>query len=219
MDTMVLRSLTYGMFALTAYDSTNDRQTGCIVNSVMQITSSPVTLALSLNHDNYTHACITKTGRFAVSILPEDIDTRVIGGLGFSSGRDRNKLADIPHTEKAGLAVPEGACGWLACRVLASMETATHTVFLAEVEDGGVLNDHPPMTYAYYHKVVKGRSPEKAPTYIPPEKEKKKENKMIWKCTVCGYEYDGDIPFEELPEDWVCPLCGVGKDMFEQVEA
>ena len=94
------------------------------------------------------------------------------------------------------------------------METSTHTVFLGEVMEAEVLHGGTPMTYAYYHKVLKGKTSVNAPTYV----EEKAEGGKKYVCKVCGYEYDGEIPFEDLPGDWTCPLCGVGKDMFEEVE-
>jgi rubredoxin len=90
------------------------------------------------------------------------------------------------------------------------METSTHTVFLGKVIDADVLKQEDAMTYAYYHKVVKGKSPKNAPTYI---EETKAEGK--WVCSICGYEYNGEVPFEELPEDFVCPLCKQPKSRFE----
>ena len=89
------------------------------------------------------------------------------------------------------------------------METSSHTVFLGEVIDADVLEKTEPMTYAYYHKVVKGKSPKNAPTYLPEE-----EKKTSWKCGLCGYEYVGEVPFEEVPEDYKCPICQQAKSVF-----
>ena len=97
------------------------------------------------------------------------------------------------------------------------METATHTVFLGHVLDGDVLLPVPPMTYAYYHQVIKGRSPKNAPTYIPEEDKTDTAAKKMFKCSVCGYVYDGEIPFEELPEDYQCPICKARKALFFEV--
>ena len=95
------------------------------------------------------------------------------------------------------------------------METSTHTVFLGEVVEGDILKNEPAMTYAYYHKVVKGKSPKNAPTYIA-EEETKTESAAKWVCGICGYVYDGDTPFEELPDTYTCPICKQPKSVFKQ---
>ena len=96
------------------------------------------------------------------------------------------------------------------------METSTHTVFLGEVLDADVLKPGTPMTYSYYHKVVKGKSPKNAPTYIPDEKLEEPKKAETWACGICGYVYEGDTPFAELPDDYVCPLCKQPKSVFQK---
>lgn len=109
-------------------------------------------------------------------------------------------------------------CGYVVCKVINKMETATHTVFLGEVIDGAVYDKAAEaMTYAYYHKVVRGKSPKNAPTYLPDEKEAETEavgKKIKYVCEVCGYVYEGD----SLPGDYKCPICGVGPDKFKRIE-
>lgn len=212
------RSLSYGVYIISTLDEA--RPTGCIANSAMQITSEPATIAVSINHDNYTNACIEKTGKFALSILSEESNPGLIGTFGFQSGKDVNKFEGVDAIEAEGLSVVADACGYVVCKVIDKMETATHTVFLGEVIAADVLKEEEAMTYAYYHKVVKGKSPKNAPTYIADEpevakEEPKKEGK--WVCSVCGYEYAGMIPFEEVPEEFVCPLCKQPKSKFVYV--
>lgn len=212
------RSLSYGVYIISTLDGV--RPTGCVANSAMQITSEPATIAVSINHDNYTNACIEKTGKFALSILSEESNPGLIGTFGFQSGKDVNKFDGVDAIEAEGLSVIADACGYVVCKVVDKMETATHTVFLGEVIAADVLKEEEAMTYAYYHKVVKGKSPKNAPTYIADEPEvakdePKKEGK--WVCSVCGYEYAGMIPFEEVPEEFVCPLCKQPKSKFEYV--
>lgn len=205
------RNLSYGVYVVSTLDG--DRPTGCVANSAMQITSEPATIAVSINHDNYTNACIEKTGKFAISILTEESDPGLIGIFGFQSGKDVNKFDGVEALEKEGLSVVADACSYLVCKVINKMETATHTVFLGEVIAADVLKEEEPMTYAYYHKVVKGKSPKNAPTYIAEEEETvQKEEK--WVCSICGYEYRGEIPFEEVPEQFVCPVCKQPKSVF-----
>ena len=167
MDTNIFRKLSYGVYVISTWD--NGRPTGCTANSAMQITSSPATIAVSVNHDNYTNHCISETGKFAVSILSEQTDPSVIGTFGFWSGKDTNKFEKVAYSVKDYMPVVNDSCGYIACRVIDKMETATHTVFLGEVTGGEVFADREAMTYAYYHKVVKGKSPKNAPTYLPEE--------------------------------------------------
>ena len=215
MNTNVLRNFSYGVYVISTLDG--DRPTGCIANSVMQITSTPVTVALSMNHDNYTNACIRKSGKFAVSILSVESDPSLIGTFGFQSGKDVDKFANVPSETKEGLPVVPDSCGYMVFKVIGETETSSHTIFLGELLDGDVYGTSEAMTYAYYHKVVKGTSPKNAPTYIPEEEDKTVETKTVWKCSVCGYEYDGEIPFEDLPEDYKCPICQQPKSVFKQV--
>ena len=167
MDTKIFRDLSYGVYITTTLDG--QRPTGCITNSVMQITSSPATLAVSVNHDNFTNGCIAKTGKFAVSILPENTDPVLIGAFGFQSGKDKDKFAGVDYELAEGIPVVKASMGYMVCKVISTMETSTHTVFLGEVIAAEVYErTAPAMTYAYYHAVLKGKSPKNAPTYQPP---------------------------------------------------
>lgn len=228
MNPNVLRNLSYGVYVISTLDK--ERPTGCIANSAMQITSEPVTVALSMNHDNYTNSCIKASGVFAVSILSNESDPGLIGRFGFQSGKEINKFDGLSYETKAGLPIVTDSCGYMTFKVIDSLETSSHTIFIGEMTDGDVISTDEAMTYAYYHKVVKGKSPKNAPTYIPsldgddavtqtasvdaaaPAAGKKE----IYKCSVCGYIYDGDIPFEELPDDYVCPICKQPKSVFEK---
>lgn len=233
MNTNIFRSMSYGVYVVGTMDG--DRPTGCVANSIMQITSSPATVAVSINHDNYTNKCIKESGKFSFSILSERSDASLIGTFGFQSGKDADKFQGVDHEIVSGCPVVKDSCGYVVCRVIDTMETATHTVFLGEVTDGDVYDSQSdPMTYAYYHKVVKGKSPKNAPTYLPEEEagtkaagtagepvpagtadeDKKSEGKSRWVCQVCGYVYEG----ETLPEDYKCPICKQGADKFARVE-
>ena len=215
MNKNILRNLSYGVYVISTLDG--DRPTGCIANSAMQITSSPATIAVSMNHDNYTNSCIEKSGFFAVSILSEKSDPSLIGQFGFQSGKDIDKFASVDHQIKEGVAVVNDSCGYIVCKVIDKMETSTHTVFLGEVIDGDVFDSTPAMTYAYYHNVIKGKSPKNAPTYLPEETEESAPAaKEKWVCSICKYVYEGETPFEELPDSFVCPVCKQSKDKFEK---
>ena len=157
------RSLSYGVYIISTLDGA--RPTGCVANSAMQITSEPATIAVSINHDNYTNKCIAENGKFAISILGEHIDPMVIGTFGFRSGKDCNKFDIVKPAIKGYMPVVADANAYIVCDVIDKMETETHTVFLGKVVDADVMKEDTPMTYAYYHNVIKGKSPKNAPTY------------------------------------------------------
>lgn len=212
MNNNAFRQLSYGVYIVSTWDE--GRATGCTANSAMQITSDPATIAVSINHSNYTNACIQKLGRFAISILGEHSDPAVIGVFGFKSGRDNNKFDETGSEIRSHMPVIPDACAYIVCEVVDRLETDSHTVFLGKVVDADILKKDDPMTYAYYHNVIKGKSPKAAPTYIPEESGTEAEPAYV--CGVCGYEYQGDIPFEELPEDYVCPVCRQPKSVFRK---
>jgi len=208
MNNMAFRQLSYGVYVISTWD--NGRPTGCTANSAMQITSEPATIAISINHSNYTNQCIKESGRFAISVLGENSQPGTIGVFGFKSGRDHNKFEEVEYAVKGYMPVIADACAYITCEVIDTMETSTHTVFLGKVLDADELVKDTPMTYAYYHNVIKGKSPKAAPTYIP--EDVPTGDKYV--CGVCGYEYSGEVPFEQLPEDYVCPVCKQPKSVF-----
>lgn len=228
MDTRIFRKMSYGVYILTTLD--DERPVGCTVNSVMQITSEPATIAVSVNHDNYTNQCVERSGVFAFHILSEQSDPSLIGTFGFKSGRDVDKFEGLTWERKAGAPVLIGGYnGYVVCKVIDKMETATHTVFLGQVVDADVVDgDADAMTYAYYHQVIKGKSPKNAPTYLPESSEEEgakekdvvvadlaqAQKKVVYVCQVCGYVYEGDL----LPEGFTCPLCRQGADKFKREE-
>lgn len=212
MNNIAFRNLSYGVYIISTWD--DKRPTGCTANSAMQITSDPATIAISINHDNYTNQCIEKTGKFAISILGENSDPSIIGTFGFQSGKNVNKFDSVKYEIKGDMPILTDGCAYITCEVINKMETDTHTVFLGKVIDADVLSKDDSMTYAYYHKVIKGKSPKNAPTYIK-EDTNTEDNKVKYVCSVCGYEYSGSIPFEELPDDYICPICGQPKSVFE----
>lgn len=220
MNQKALWNLSYGVYIVSVWDG--ERPTGCVVNSAMQITAEPATVAISVHHDNYTNGCIEKTGRFAITVLSEKTEPSIIGTFGFQTGKEINKFDSVKYDLKNDMPIVKDGCAYLICEVINKMETSTHTVFLGKVLDADFISDEEPMTYSYYHKVIKGKSPKNAPTYIGVENEteenKLKEKRAKYVCSICGYEYTGDIPFEDLPEDYVCPVCGQPKSVFVKKE-
>ena len=214
----VLRNLSYGLYLIGVMDGV--RPCGCIDNTVFQVTSENPIVAISMNKNNYTWELLEREGRFAVSILSEKTRKEVIQKLGFVSGRDHDKYEGIDYTMRDGLPVlNEQCCGALICKVVSVTETPTHMVVLASVAEAYELAATVPMTYRYYHEVIRGGAPKNAPSYIAPEKEEK-ENRQAsagrWVCDVCGYVYEGDLTQE--PDDYICPLCGVDKTHFHKEE-
>lgn len=206
MDKNVIRTLSYGMYVIGAKE---DKNVGCVVNTVTQITSNPILITVSINHDNYTNKIIKKTNKFSISILDEDTNPEIIGTFGYKSSKDIDKFEKFNHEEIDNLPILKDTCGNMICEVINTIETNTHTIFLAKVNSAINYQEKNPMTYKYYHDVLKGKSPKNAPTY---EEEQKKETKTIWKCSICGYEIEAD----SLPDDFKCPICGVEANLFEK---
>ncbi|MBE6153029.1 MAG: flavin reductase [Firmicutes bacterium] len=206
MENKVLRNLSYGMYIV---GSKSDRAVGCIVNTVVQITSEPKTIAVSINHDNYTNEVIKKTNKFSISILSEDTNPEIIGTFGYKTSKEIDKYKNINIKELEGLPVLIDSCGNIICKVISTMETSTHTVFLGEIIAMDNYKECTPMTYKYYHEVLKLKSPKNAPTYI----EEKENKKTVWKCSICGYE----VEIDELSSDYVCPICKQPASAFEKI--
>lgn len=211
MDRKVLRNISYGLYVLTSKE--NDKNVGCVVNSVIQTTSNPAEIVVSVNHDNYTNKVIKETKKFAISILKETSNPKIIGTFGFKTSEDTDKFADFDHKMIEDMPILLDSCGYLVCELVDTMETSTHTIFLGRIISSGDYTNENAMTYKYYHENLKGASPKNAPTYEEPVKEDKPKTKK-YKCKVCGYVYEGDT----LPEGFVCPICGVSEDFFELVE-
>ena len=165
MNEWAFTKMSYGVYVVTTW-ADGGKPTGCTANSAMQVTATPATIAVSINHDNFTNECIKSTGRFAINILGENSKPLTIGTFGFRSGRDSEKFSEKPLL-KDYMPIIDDAVAYVTCKVINTMESETHTVFLGEVTDADILNnDDDPMTYAYYHKVIKGKAPKTAPTYI-----------------------------------------------------
>lgn len=156
--------LSYGVYIISAWD--DKRPTGCTANCAMQVTAEPATIAVSINRDNFTHQCIEKTGKFSISILSEKSDPSIIAIFGFRSGKDMSKFDKVPYEICNDLPVIKDSCAYITCDVINKMETDTHTVFLGLATDADIFTKGSVMTYEYYHKVIKGKSPKNAPTYI-----------------------------------------------------
>lgn len=208
MDLSVLWKLSYGMYAVGTLDE--ERPTGCIVNTVAQITSENPVIAVSMNRNNFTYEAMKKTGKFSISILSEQTNPNVIARLGFSSGRNADKFTGFHFMYLDGMPiVKENACGYLTAEIVGMHQVETHDVILGRVLNTMKGIDFSPMTYRYYHETVKGKAPKNAPTY---QKEAQKDKYV---CDVCGYVYEGDIA--EMPKDYICPVCKQSKEHFRKM--
>jgi flavin reductase (DIM6/NTAB) family NADH-FMN oxidoreductase RutF/rubredoxin len=228
MNLKALHNCSYGLYVISSRKG--DKLNGQIANTVFQITSDPPTVAVSINKQNLTHEFISESKVFVASVLSRDTPLSLIGQFGFKSGRDIDKLKDVNYRlgETKAPIILDHTIAYLEARLINQVDVGTHTIFVGELIGADVLKEGEPMTYAYYHEVRRGTTPKTAPTYIKERKEV--ASKMAkYRCTVCGYIYDpelgdpdGDIkpgtPFEQIPDGWVCPVCGASKDQFEKVE-
>lgn len=199
-DKNSLFKLSYGLYILTAQDGEKDN--GCIINTVSQLTDTPSRFMIAVNKQNYTHDMIMKTGKFNISVLTEEVPFKVFQHFGFQSGRDVDKFADAPECVRSANGVyyvPKYANAFVSGNVIETYDYGTHTLFIADVTQAQILSEVPSVTYSYYFEHIK---PKPAPA---------DENKKGFVCKICGYVYEGD----ELPADFICPLCKHGADDFE----
>jgi len=228
MNTKALRNLSYGLYVVASQKQ--GKLNAQIANTVGQVTSEPPTISVCINKQNMTHEFITESKVFTASILSQDTPLSFIGHFGFKSGREVDKLKDVNYklgVTKAPI-ILDHSLAYLEARVIDQVDVGTHTVFIGELVGADVIKEGEPMTYAYYHQVKRGTTPKTAPSYI--EERKEDVSKMAkYKCSVCGYIYDPELGdpdggikpgtrFEEIPDDWVCPVCGASKDQFEKIK-
>jgi rubredoxin/flavin reductase (DIM6/NTAB) family NADH-FMN oxidoreductase RutF len=228
MDPKIFFKLSYGLYVIGSHKEGTFN--GQIANTVFQISSEPATIAISLNKNNLTNEFVKASKVFSVSILPKSTDLAFIGHFGFKSGREIDKYQTIQF-KKGIIGAPvllENSIGYLEAEVINSIDLETHTVFFGRVINSEVFTDDEPMTYAYYHQLKRGSAPSTAPSALKEEKSVDPGMKKFL-CTVCGYVYDpvlGDpdsgiapgTQFEDIPDNWVCPICGVTKDQFKALE-
>ncbi|MFW6011045.1 MAG: flavin reductase family protein [Desulfosalsimonas sp.] len=168
-DRKAFRNLSYGVYIVTS--KYNGRLNGQIANTVIQVTSEPPRVAVTINKENFTHELIQKSGVFGASVLDDSVDMKFIGPFGFKSGRDVDKFSNVEFKKGATGCplVTEHTLSVLEAEVINSMDLGTHTIFIGNVVNTEVLKSGQPITYQYYHEVLKGKSPRNAPNYEPPE--------------------------------------------------
>ena len=205
MNNKAMYNLSYGLFVLTARQG--DKDNGCITNTVAQVTTEPNQITVAVNKLNLTHDMIAATKKLTASILSERADFSLFQRFGFQSGRDVDKFLMFDGKKRVAndtFAVTQGTNGYISAYVTQQIDVGTHTIFLASVTDMDVWSDAPSATYAYYQSIIKPK---------PQAPGKAAQGKTIWRCKVCGYEYVG----EELPKDFICPICKHPASDFEKV--
>ena len=237
-DFSSFHKLSYGLYIISsAYEG---KKSGYAGNTGFQVTATPSTIAVSCNKDNFTCDIIQKSKKFALSVLQKELDIAIVGDFGFKSTKDFDKFDKHAYKMgETGIPVVTDSCiAAFECKVINEVDCGSHILFIGEVMVAEKLNDQPPLTYEYYHEHYKMLSPKNAPTYIDPEKLKEevaseKAEEVSSEaaehiCIICGYTYDPAIgepsmgippgtAFEDLPEEFTCPICSAGKDYFKKM--
>ena len=205
----ILNYITYGMYILTFNE--NNKIGGCVLNTFSQVTSEDEIISINLNKNNYSNEVIKRTKKFNINILGEEIDKNIISIFGFSSSKEKNKFENINYDLIDNLPViKDGVIGYITCEIINIIDCNTHDIVIAKIINKKTINNKLiPMTYKYYHEVIKGNAPKNAPTYQ--EIEKNISDKTIYICEICGYVHEG-----ELPDDFICPICGAEKKYFRK---
>ena len=200
MNPKALYHITYGLYLLSVRSYAQDN--ACIINTAVQVASDPLRIAISVNKGNQTHDMIMESGRFNLSALTTKTPFDLFKRFGMQSGRDVNKFIgfeDVTRAQNGIYVLTRYASAYLSCKLVRTMDLGSHTLFVAELEDAQVLSQDPCCTYGYYQSDIKPK----------PQETKKKG----WVCSVCGHVYEG----EDIPDDYICPLCRHGREDFSQL--
>ena len=200
MNTSALFKIGYGLYILTANEQGKDN--GCIVNTVMQVTSDPCQIAVCVNKNNYTCEMIQHTKKFNVSVLAEGVSFDVFKNFGFQSGRIVEKFTsflDVKRSPNGVLYITKDTNAFMSAYVQQEIDLGTHIMFIAQLVEAEVLSEKSTVTYDYYQKNIKPK---------PQTAEKKG-----WRCKICGYIYEEEV----LPSDFICPICKHGAVDFEKI--
>lgn len=220
-----LFKISYGLYIVSS--GNKERGNGFISNTFFQVTSEPPRFASCCNKDNFTAALIQETGAFSVSVIHNEADPEIISRFGYKSGKDTDKFAglNIKYGETGVPIVMNDSIAFLECKVVQTVDVGTHYMFIGELLQSEIVDDtKEALTYLHYRKVRKGAAPKNAPTYIDKSKLAAKaagSGIKKYECTACGYIYDEseqEIKFVDLPDDWVCPVCGSPKEDFIEIK-
>lgn len=205
MDKKAMYKLSYGLFILTAREGEKDN--GCVINTAIQAASTPNQISVCVNKANFTHDMIMRTGAFTVSVISQKAGFDLFKHFGFQSGKDVNKFADFKDCKRGEngiFYITQGTNAFISIKVEKTEDLGSHTMFVGEITDMEVLSDDTSATYEYYMNNIKPK---------PEAAGKTADGKTIWRCKICGYEYVG----EELPDDFICPICKHTAEDFEKV--
>ena len=225
MDIEALFKVSYGLYLVCSGD--RDRGNGFVSNTFFQVSSEPALFASCCNKNNFTASLIKTTGAFSVSVLDKNASPGIIGTFGYRSGKDIDKLKErmIVYGKTGVPVVKDDTIATLELKLVDTYDAGTHFMFIGELVDANLLKHNcEPLTYAYYREVKKGLSPPNAPTYIDNSKLAGKKSQAAYKthrCLVCQYVYDEEkegTRFTDLPDGWVCPVCGADKCDFEDIK-
>ena len=206
MDKKAMYKLSYGLFILTT--KVGDKDNGCVINTAIQAASEPNQISIAVNEANYTHDMIFESGEFNVSVISKDAKFDLFKRFGFQTGREVDKFADYSNMTRSGNGIyyiTEGTNAFISVKVEKTVDLGSHTMFIGTITDMVVLADTASVTYEYYLENIKPK-PEAVGTTS--------DGQTIWRCIICGYEYVG----EELPEDFICPICKHPASDFEKVK-
>lgn len=209
MDRSVMFSLTYGLFVAGVEEK--GKTNACIINTAVQATSDPVRMHVTMMKSNLTTQLIQKKGSLTVSVISLDCPLEIIGNFGMKSGRENDKFQGIEYkTDVNGNPyLEENTISYMSLNVASMIDLGSHFLFICDVIEAEKTRSGHPMTYADYRTLKTG------------DKLAKTEGKPATKkyvCTVCHYVYDGETPFEQLPDDWTCPVCKEPKSAFVVLE-
>jgi len=201
-DPSTMFKLSYGLFVLSAKDGEKDN--GCIINTVTQITANPIKISVAVNKTNFTHDMILHTKAFNVSVLTESTPFSLFKNFGFATGRDTDKFAAYNEINRTGNGIrylTENTNAVISAHVTDILDCGTHSVFIADVTQAFSLSAEPSATYQYYFD------------HIKPKPQAIEDKKVGYICKICGYIYEG----EPLPNDFICPICKHGAADFEKL--
>ena len=205
MDPKAMYKISYGLYICTARDG--EKRNGCILNTAVQVASDPNCISIAVNKMNLTHDMIRKTHECNLSVISTEADFELFKRFGFQTGREADKFENYAYYKTAQNGIPyitQGTNAYFSLAVKNEADLGSHTLFLCEPTFMTVLKDVSSCTYAYYQSDIKPK---------PQPAAKTNEGKTIWRCTICGYEWVG----EELPDDFICPICKHPKADFEKI--
>ena len=197
----VMFKLSYGLYILTTKEG--DKDSGCVINTAIQVTEKPLRVSIAVNKANFTHDVIVKTEEFNISILTESTPFRIFEQFGFHSGHDTDKFASCEYNDRKANGIrylPKYTNGVISAKVISSVDCGTHSLFVADVTEAMVLSNEPSVTYQYYFD------------YIKPKPPTPKEHQKGFVCKICGYLHEGDT----LPDVFICPVCKHDASNFER---